>query len=218
MNRIKHYASVSPHTWWHTCKAAHSKLKKYFDYKMATNDTLIATILNPKYRKEIFKQLGISSSCTKEVIDLLASKCVQLRIKKGDNDLGNNGPPSSDNLSEPDNFDLLKHLKERPIEASYDVLQSQGDELVSYLQNNHPMAKGKHIIDYWKRQILCGNYLKLGKLTLRYLRIPASSALVEHIFSHSGRLKCPTWASLGVRTIAHLTCLKEWLNDESCPF
>ncbi|MBW0548631.1 hypothetical protein O181_088346 [Austropuccinia psidii MF-1] len=218
MNRLKHYASVSPHTWWHACKAAHSKLKKYFDYEMATNDTLIAIILNPKYRKGIFKQLGVSSSCAKEVIDLFAGECVQLTINEGDNTLGNNGPPSSENLSEPDNFDLLKHLKEPPIEASYDVLQSQGNELASYLQNNHLMAKGKHIIDYWKCQILCSNHPKLGKLVLRYLSIPASSALVECVFSHSGRLKCPTWASLGARTIAHPTCLKEWLNDESPPF
>ncbi|MBW0488816.1 hypothetical protein O181_028531 [Austropuccinia psidii MF-1] len=182
---------------------------------MVTNNTLIATILNLKYRKGISKQLGVSYSCAKEVTDLLAGECTQSSINEGDNALGINGSPSSDNLSEPDNFDLLKHLKEPPIEASYDVLQSQGDELASYLQNNHPMPKGEHIIDYWKCQILCGNYPKVGKLALRYLSIPASSASVEHIFSHSGRLKCPTWASLGARTIAHLTCLKEWLNDES---
>ncbi|MBW0499793.1 hypothetical protein O181_039508 [Austropuccinia psidii MF-1] len=182
MNQLKHYARVSPHTWRRACKAAHSKLKKYFNYKMTTNDTLIATILNPKYREGIFKQLGAHPVVPK---------------------------------SELDNFNLLKHLKEPPIEAPYDVLQSQGNELASYLQNDHPMAKGKHIIDYWKCQILCGNYPKLGKLALRYLSIPASSALVEHVFSHSGRLKCPTRASLGARTIAHLTCLKEWLNDES---
>ncbi|MBW0488759.1 hypothetical protein O181_028474 [Austropuccinia psidii MF-1] len=193
MNQLKHYACVSPHTWRRACKAAHSKLTKYLDYKMATNDTLIATILNPEYREGIF---------------------IQLR-QRGDNDLGNNGPPSTDNLSEPDNFDLLKHLKEPPIEAYYDFLQSEGNELASYLQINHPMAKGEHIIDYWKHQILCGNYPKLGKLALRYLSISASSAPVERVFSHSGRLKCPTRASLGARIIAHLTCLKEWLNDES---
>ncbi|MBW0479058.1 hypothetical protein O181_018773 [Austropuccinia psidii MF-1] len=57
---------------------------------------------------------------------------------------------SSDNLSEPESFDLLKHLKKPPIEASYNVIQSQDDEIASYLQNNHPVAKGKHIIGYWK--------------------------------------------------------------------
>ncbi|MBW0488843.1 hypothetical protein O181_028558 [Austropuccinia psidii MF-1] len=132
MNQLKHYASVSPHTWRRACEAAHSKLEKYFDYEMVTNNTLIATILNPKYREGIFKQLGISSSHAKEVIDLLAGECVQLTINEGDEALGNNGPPSSDNLSEPDNFNLLKHLKEPPIEASYDVLQSQGDESAAY--------------------------------------------------------------------------------------
>ncbi|MBW0551728.1 hypothetical protein O181_091443 [Austropuccinia psidii MF-1] len=94
---------------------------------MATKNTPIATILNPKYHKGIFKQLGISSSRAKEVIDLLAGKCAQLSINEGDNALGNNGPPSSDNLSEQDNFDLLKNLKKPPIEASYDVLQSQAN-------------------------------------------------------------------------------------------
>ncbi|MBW0487953.1 hypothetical protein O181_027668 [Austropuccinia psidii MF-1] len=115
---------------------------------MATNDTLIATILNPKYHKGIFKQFGVSSSHSKEVIDLLAGEDAQLTINEGEDALGNNGSPSSDNLSELDNLDLLKHLKEPPIGASYDVLQSQGNELASYLQNNHPMGKGEHIIDY----------------------------------------------------------------------
>ncbi|MBW0467607.1 hypothetical protein O181_007322 [Austropuccinia psidii MF-1] len=67
MNRLKHYTGVSPHTWRCACKAAYSKLKKYFDYKMATNNSLIATLLNPKYRKGIFKQLGVPSSRAKEV-------------------------------------------------------------------------------------------------------------------------------------------------------
>ncbi|MBW0475225.1 hypothetical protein O181_014940 [Austropuccinia psidii MF-1] len=163
---------------------------------MATNNTLIATILNPKYCEGIFKQLGVSSSHAKQAIDLLASKCAQLTINEGDDALGNNGLPSSDNLSEPDHFNLLKHLNEPSIEASYDVLQSQGNELASYLQNDHPMAKGKHIMDYWKRQIPCGNYPKLGKLVVRYLSISASSASVEHVFSHSGSVSLQAWNGL----------------------
>ncbi|MBW0466960.1 hypothetical protein O181_006675 [Austropuccinia psidii MF-1] len=98
----------------------------------------------------------------------------------------------------------------------YDVLHSQDDEVTSYLQNTHPMTKGEHILDYWNHQIISGNFPNLGKVALRYLSIPASSASVERVFSHSGRLKCLTRASLGSRTIAHLTCLKEWLNNE-CP-
>ncbi|MBW0463203.1 hypothetical protein O181_002918 [Austropuccinia psidii MF-1] len=80
------------------------------------------------------------------------------------------------------------------------------------------MSRGEHIVDYWKRQIVTGNFPLLGKIALQYLSIPASSASVKRVFSQSGRLKCPARAGLGSRTIAHLTCLKEWLNDEQPPF
>ncbi|MBW0500531.1 hypothetical protein O181_040246 [Austropuccinia psidii MF-1] len=61
---------------------------------------------------------------------------------------------SSDNLSEPETFDLLKHLKQPPIETMYDVLHLHDDEVTSYLQNTHPMTKGKHILDFWKPRVL----------------------------------------------------------------
>ncbi|MBW0534887.1 hypothetical protein O181_074602 [Austropuccinia psidii MF-1] len=123
---------------------------------------------------------------------------------------------SADNLSKPETFDLLKHLKQPPIEATYDVLHSQDDEVTSYLQDTHPMTKGEHILDYWKFQIISQNFPNLGKVALRYLSTPASLASVKRVFSHSGQLKCPTRASLGSRTPAHLTCLKDWLENE-CP-
>ncbi|MBW0582238.1 hypothetical protein O181_121953, partial [Austropuccinia psidii MF-1] len=199
---------------------------------------LIATLLNPKYQEGIFKKLGVPPNCEKVVIDILAGKCAQLgRMDPADHGQGDL-QLSLDNLSEPDSFNLLKHLKQPPLEASYNVLQSQDDKVPSYLQNNHPVAKGKHIIEYWKvvqlrwkspqaglltqnalkRQIISGNFPKLDKIVLKYLSIPASSASVERVFSHSGHLKCPTGASLGSKTISHLTCLKEWLNNEAPPF
>ncbi|MBW0506781.1 hypothetical protein O181_046496 [Austropuccinia psidii MF-1] len=153
----------------------------------------------------------------KEVINILACKCSTLTQNKQSSLVRGDLKSSSDNLSNPETFDLLKHLKQPPIKVTYDALHSQDDEVTSYLQNTHTMTKGEHILDYWKRQIISGNFPSLGKVALRYLSIPASSASVERVFSHSGRLKCPTGASLGSRTIAHLTCLKEWLNDEFPP-
>ncbi|MBW0556133.1 hypothetical protein O181_095848 [Austropuccinia psidii MF-1] len=116
---------------------------------------------------------------------------------------------SPQELSETENTDLLQHLKHPPIEASYELLRSQGDELLCYLQNLHPMTKGELIINFWKRQIITGNFPTLGKIALRYLSIVAGPECVERVFSHSGRLKTPTRAAPGSRTIAHLTCLKE---------
>ncbi|MBW0495045.1 hypothetical protein O181_034760 [Austropuccinia psidii MF-1] len=113
--------------------------------------------------------------------------------------------------------DLLHHLNQPAIETSYAMPNSQGDELVCYLQNLHPMTKGEPIICYWKRQIVTGNFPNLGQISLKYLTIATGPACVERVFSHIGRLKTPTRATLSSRTIAHHTCLKEWLNDETPP-
>ncbi|MBW0466959.1 hypothetical protein O181_006674 [Austropuccinia psidii MF-1] len=78
LNRLTHYASKSPHSWRRACEAAHAKLKKYYEYEMANNDSLIATLLNPKYREGIFKQMGVPPHRAKEVIDLLACECSTL--------------------------------------------------------------------------------------------------------------------------------------------
>ncbi|MBW0555839.1 hypothetical protein O181_095554 [Austropuccinia psidii MF-1] len=153
----------------------------------------------------------------KAVINILECKCSTLAQNKQSGGVTGYRKSSSDNLREPETFDLLKHLKQPLIEAMYDVLHSHNDEVTSYLQNTHPMTKGEHILDYWKCQIISQNFPNLGKVVLRYLSIPASSASVERVFSHSGRLKCSTRASLGSRTIAHLTFLKEWLNNEYPP-
>ncbi|MBW0464617.1 hypothetical protein O181_004332 [Austropuccinia psidii MF-1] len=195
LKRLSHYAQVSPPTWHNACVAASSKLKKYYNYEMQNNDTLTATLLNPKYRKEIFK--------------LKAEKA------KKDATLDRNSSP--DYQSEPDKLDILHHLDQAPMESTLDFSHSEEDEVLIYLQNLHPVGKGEHILEYWKRQIITGNFPTLGKIAFRYLSIPASSASVERVFSHSGKLKSPVRASLGSRTIAHLTCLKEWLNDDK-PF
>ncbi|MBW0549607.1 hypothetical protein O181_089322 [Austropuccinia psidii MF-1] len=121
-------------------------------------------------------------------------------------------------MSESEQLDLLRHLKESLIEASYDVPNGQGDELVCYLKNLYPMTKGEPIINYWKRQIITGNFPMLGQIALHYLTIPAGSTCIKRVFPHSGRLRTPTWEALGAQTISHLTCLKEWLNDETSPY
>ncbi|MBW0491232.1 hypothetical protein O181_030947 [Austropuccinia psidii MF-1] len=79
-------------------------------------------------------------------------------------------------LSETENTDLLRHLKHPPIEASYELPRSQGDKLLCYLQNLHPMTKGEPIINYWKHQIITCNFPTMGKIALRYLSITVGSA------------------------------------------
>ncbi|MBW0557291.1 hypothetical protein O181_097006 [Austropuccinia psidii MF-1] len=126
-------------------------------------------------------------------------------------------PPPQLN-SDPEFYDLLSHLGQAPIELGSANPNSCKDKVVAYLQNLHPMSKGKHILDYWKHQIITGNFPKLGKLAMCYMSIPSLSACVERVFSQSGQLKLPACASLGVQTIAHLTCLKEWLNEDKQDF
>ncbi|MBW0503174.1 hypothetical protein O181_042889 [Austropuccinia psidii MF-1] len=145
-----HHASKSPHSWRQACEVAHLKLKKYYDYKMANNNSLIATLLNPQYCEGIFKQMGVPPHQAKEVIDLLVHECSILTQNNKSAHKRGESQSSADNLSKPESFNLLKHLKQLPIEATYDVLHSYDDEVASYLQNTHPMTKGEHIVDYWK--------------------------------------------------------------------
>ncbi|MBW0465077.1 hypothetical protein O181_004792 [Austropuccinia psidii MF-1] len=150
---------------------------------MGNNGTLIAYLFNPKYGEGIFKQLHVQINQSKEIIDVLNVE-IALIISKttsvNQSDLQGTAPQdfSNDSIG-----DLLSHLNLPAIKTSYATPNSQGDELICYLQNLHPMTK------------VC----------------------VERVFSHSGRLKTPTRAALGSRTIAHLTCLKEWLNEETSP-
>ncbi|MBW0484560.1 hypothetical protein O181_024275 [Austropuccinia psidii MF-1] len=58
LNHLTHYASKIPHSWRRACEAAHGKLKKYYNFEMANNDSLIAMLLNPKYHEGIFNQMG----------------------------------------------------------------------------------------------------------------------------------------------------------------
>ncbi|MBW0466311.1 hypothetical protein O181_006026 [Austropuccinia psidii MF-1] len=79
-----------------------------------------------------------------------AWECSTLAQNKQSGQVTGDQRSSSDNLSEPETFDLLKHLKQPPIKTMYDVLHLQDDAVTSYLQNTHPMTKGEHILDYWK--------------------------------------------------------------------
>ncbi|MBW0565207.1 hypothetical protein O181_104922 [Austropuccinia psidii MF-1] len=185
----------------------------------ANNNSLIACLFNPKCREGIFNQLGVPIHHAKEIIEVLNIELASMITKQK---LANQAQlelqcESPQELSETENTDLLQHLKHPPIETSYELPRIQGDKLLCYLQNLHPMTKGEPIINYWKRQIITGNFPTLGKIALRYLSIAAGSAFVERVFSHSVRLKTPTRAAIGSRTIAHLTFLTEWLNEESPP-
>ncbi|MBW0551678.1 hypothetical protein O181_091393, partial [Austropuccinia psidii MF-1] len=117
LNRLTHYASNSPHLWRQACEAAHAKLKKYYDFEMANNNSLIETLLNPKYCKGIFKQMGVPPHQAKEVINILAWECSTLAQNKQSGQVTGDQQSSSDNLSEPETFNLLKHLKQPPIKT-----------------------------------------------------------------------------------------------------
>ncbi|MBW0508298.1 hypothetical protein O181_048013 [Austropuccinia psidii MF-1] len=73
-------------------------------------------------------------------------------------------PNSPDYQSEPDKLDILHHLNQVPMESTQVFSGSDEDEVLNYLQNLHPVGKGEHILDYWKRQIITGNFPTLGKI------------------------------------------------------
>ncbi|MBW0575035.1 hypothetical protein O181_114750 [Austropuccinia psidii MF-1] len=173
------------------------------------NTTLLATLFNPKYCKEIFRTLGVPAERSRMIIEFLCRECTGMQAKNNQSVCASNSP---DYQSDPDKLDILHHLNQVPMESSQVFSSSDEDEVLNYLQNSHPVGKGEHILDYLK--IITGDFSTLGKIAFQYLRIPASSACVECVFSHSGKLKSSMQASLGAQTIAQLTCLKEWLNDE----
>ncbi|MBW0548768.1 hypothetical protein O181_088483, partial [Austropuccinia psidii MF-1] len=129
LNRLAHYASVSPQSWCQACEAAWEKLHKYYKLELANNDTLIACLVNPKYREGIFKQLRVPISRSKEIIEVLNVE-VALIIAKSNcvepSDLNKTAPQDSSNDSI---GDLLHHLNQPAIETSYAMPNSQGDEL-----------------------------------------------------------------------------------------
>ncbi|MBW0464474.1 hypothetical protein O181_004189 [Austropuccinia psidii MF-1] len=219
INRLKNYAQLSPPTWRLACAAAMAKLEKYYEIKMKNHNTLIATLLNPKYQLALLKQLNVPIDYSNCIIDQIMEECARMNKHTRPNltSPGNSDPPPQLN-SDPEFYDLLSHLGKAPIELGSANPNSFKDKVVAYLQNLHPMSKGKHILDYWKCQMITGNFPKLGKLAMCYMSIPSSSACVERVFSQSGQLKCPAHASLGARTIAHLTCLKERLNEDKQAF
>ncbi|MBW0490179.1 hypothetical protein O181_029894 [Austropuccinia psidii MF-1] len=219
INRLKHYSQVSPPTWRRACEEAMEKLEKYYKIEMKNHDMLIATLLNPKYRLSLFKQLNVPTDYSNCIIDQIMEECASMNKHTRPNltSPGNSDPPPKIN-SDPEFYDLLSHLGQTPIELGSVNPNSCKDEVVAYLQNLHPMSKGKHILDYWKCQMITGNFPKLGRLAMRYMSIPSLSACVECVFSQSRRLKSPARASLGTQTIAHLTCLKEWLNEDKQDF
>ncbi|MBW0471874.1 hypothetical protein O181_011589 [Austropuccinia psidii MF-1] len=150
LNQLAHYASVSPQSWRQACEAAWEKLHKYYKLEMANNDTLIACLFNPKYREGIFKQLRVPISRSKEIIEVLNVEMASIIAKSNcveHSNLNKTAPQESSNNSI---GDLLHHLNQPAIETSYSMPNSQGDELVCYLQNLHPMTKGEPIICYWK--------------------------------------------------------------------
>ncbi|MBW0464394.1 hypothetical protein O181_004109 [Austropuccinia psidii MF-1] len=118
---LEHYAQISPHTWCHACEAAKAKLQKYYDLEMQNDDSLIATFLNPQYCKENFISLGVPSHWTNTIISLLSQEC-----------------------------SALQEEQSRQFQPTIFMSSPQEDEVLTYLQNVHPISKGEHIMYYWK--------------------------------------------------------------------
>ncbi|MBW0463873.1 hypothetical protein O181_003588 [Austropuccinia psidii MF-1] len=187
----------------------------------------LLTWLDHYYQESIFKQPVIPLVQSKQIIDKIYHECATLNAHVSSEEKRLDEKLLSDEMSDPESFSLLNHLQQIPIETNYKKVYSQYDEVGKYLQNLNPIVRGEQVIDYWKvsnwftsndfhfqHQILSGHFPNLGKITFKYFSIPSSSASVECVFSHSGCLESTKRASPGSRTIAHLTCLKEWLNND----
>ncbi|MBW0513337.1 hypothetical protein O181_053052 [Austropuccinia psidii MF-1] len=86
LKQLSHYEQFIPKTWHNVCVAASSKLKKYYNHKMQNNYTLTAMLLNPKYRKEIFKCLGVPAERSHMIIDVLCQEFSGLKAEKAKKD------------------------------------------------------------------------------------------------------------------------------------
>ncbi|MBW0490423.1 hypothetical protein O181_030138 [Austropuccinia psidii MF-1] len=117
---------------------------------MQNDDSLIATLLNPKYCKEIFISLGVPSHCSNTIISSLSQECSALQEERSRQCQPTIRMSSPEDLSESDESDILRHLNQTPMESSQVFSASQEDEVLTYLHNLHPISKGEHIMDYWK--------------------------------------------------------------------
>ncbi|MBW0463201.1 hypothetical protein O181_002916 [Austropuccinia psidii MF-1] len=78
MKRLEHYAHVSPITWCQACEAAQAKLQKYYDLEVKNDDTLIATLLNPRYCEGIFAHLKVPASRANAIVGQLMNECATM--------------------------------------------------------------------------------------------------------------------------------------------
>ncbi|MBW0534420.1 hypothetical protein O181_074135, partial [Austropuccinia psidii MF-1] len=218
------WASKTNPNWATAFQAAAEKLTKYIKYETENNDSIIACVLDPEYRQSILAQMNISTVRSQEAIESLTAEYhyhfEQLNLPKDSND-GDTSLANKDSTQIQGTRcqSILKQYAKLPIDKvqAHMFATRQHDEMVEYLGNNWPIAPNEDIISYWKRQIISGNLPILGRIALRYLSIPASSAAVERVFSQSGRIVTPTRSSLNHKTISHLTCLKEWAHQPHGP-
>ncbi|MBW0576664.1 hypothetical protein O181_116379, partial [Austropuccinia psidii MF-1] len=150
MKQLEHYACVSPITWHQACEAAQAKLQNYYDLEVKNDDTLIATLLNPRYCKVIFTHLKVPASRANVIVGQLMNECATMTCIRAVELEDPADVNSSDQISEADDNDLLCHLGQTPIETNDETPLSHKDKVVAYLQNLHPMSRGEHIVDYWK--------------------------------------------------------------------
>ncbi|MBW0554408.1 hypothetical protein O181_094123 [Austropuccinia psidii MF-1] len=152
IKQLDHYERVIPHTWHNACEAARAKLQKYYNIEINNNTTLTATLLNPKYHKEIVCTLGVPAEQSRMIIEFLCHECTGMQAQ---NNKSQCAPNSPDYQSDPDKLDILQHLNQVPIESTQVFSGSDEDEVLNYLQNLHPVGKGEHILDYWKVCLTC---------------------------------------------------------------
>ncbi|MBW0561879.1 hypothetical protein O181_101594 [Austropuccinia psidii MF-1] len=142
INWLIHYEKFSLPTWRKEFQAARTILEKYFLIKMDSNYILISTLLDPRYREGIFKKIQVPAGRINSIISLLMNECAQM-VSQISLEYKSQGLQSGSNqFSEPDHYNLMRHLGQNPIETNVATPQSHKDEVLSYLQNLHQMSKG----------------------------------------------------------------------------
>ncbi|MBW0465402.1 hypothetical protein O181_005117 [Austropuccinia psidii MF-1] len=115
IKQLDHYERVSPHTWCNACEEARAKLQKYLNMEINNNTKLTATLLNPKYHKEIFCTLGVPEEQSRMIIEFLCHECTGMQAQ---NNKSQCAPNSPDYQSGPDKLDILHHLNQVPMEST----------------------------------------------------------------------------------------------------
>lgn len=133
----------------------------------------ISTILNPKFKKDIFVEKNLADRACDRIERMLKDEQVET----------DEGPPETVRNNHSPLWSLFEEvMKANSVEEEHDKThKSVGNELSSYLQEPR-INPSKDILQYWKES----HFTSLKKIARKFLAIPPATVSSERMFSTSG--------------------------------